>query len=136
MRAYLTIAVFLSVSLSTLRAQQPLASCVGIDANGVRHTWECNPAKPSPYVADTTKRVPPDYSYDARKARLEGTGLFRLHINVTTGRVINVAVLKSTGAAILDRSVLSALRRWQFKPRTWKEVDTPVTFSTSPQPRL
>jgi TonB family protein len=84
-------------------------------------------------VADKTKHVSPDYPYDARKARLEGTGLFRLHINVTTGKVIKVTVLKSTGAAILDRSVLSALRRWQFKPRTWKEVDTSVTFSISPR---
>jgi TonB family protein len=135
MRAYLSIGLFLYVSLSSTRAQYPLAGSAGVDAKGVRHTWDANPTKPAPYAADITKRVPPEYPFEARKARLEGAGLFRLQIDLATGKVIKATVLKSTGVVILDNSALWALRRWQFKPGTWKELDTPIAFSMSP-PRL
>ena len=121
--------------MPSIFAQYPLAGSAGVDAKGVRHTWDGNPTKPPPYAADVTKRVPPDYPYEARRACLEGSGLFRLQIDVATGKVIKATVLKSTGVVILDNSALWAVRRWQFKPGTWKELDTPIAFSMSP-PRL
>ena len=136
MRAHLIISIFLSVSIASIHAQSPtLSGSAGVDAKGVRHTWNANPTKRPPYAADITKRVPPDYPYEARKARLEGAGLFRVQIDLVTGKVIRAKVLKSTGEVILDNSALWALRRWQFKPGTWKELDTPIVFSMSP-PRL
>ncbi len=104
----------------------------GVDSKGVRHTWGANSTKPSPYRVDITKRVWPDYPFEARNWRLEGAGLFRVQIDLGTGKVVKATVLRSTGYVILDNSALGALRRWQFKPGTWKEMDIPISFSMSP----
>src|SRR5688572_31750670 len=115
MRAYLAMGLFLCVLLSSVHAQYPVAGGAGVDAKGVRHTWNANRTKRAPYFTDITKRVPPDYPFEARRARLEGSGLFRLQIDLATGKVIKATVLKSTGVVVLDNSALWALRRWQFK---------------------
>jgi TonB family protein len=117
-----------------------LGGGAGVDSKGVRHTWGANSklvftekdhsTKPPDRVV-ITKRVWPDYPFEARNWRLEGAGLFRVQIDLGTGKVVKAAVLRSTGHVILDNSVLSALRRWQFKPGTWKEVDIPFSFSRS-----
>ena len=109
-----------------------LGGGAGVDSKGVRHTWGANSIKPSPYHVAITKRVWPDLPVEARRWRLEGAGLYRIQIDLGTGKVVKATVLRSTGHAILDNSVLGALRRWQFKPGTWKEMDIPFSFSTSP----
>jgi TonB family protein len=132
MRAYLSIGLAVCVSFSSIHAQDSRQVSAGVDAKGVRHTWRGSLGNPPPYVSDSTKRVTIVYPYDARKARREGAGFFRLQIDLATGNVIKVTILKSTGAAILDKAALSAFRGWKFKPRTWKEIDVPVKFSLMP----
>jgi TonB family protein len=61
----------------------------------------------------------------------EGSGIFRLSLDLKTGRVIDVTVVKSTGHSTLDGSAIEALRQWQFKPGKWTKVDVPVTFGMS-----
>jgi TonB family protein len=82
-----------------------------------------------------TKVVPPAYPYEARRARQEGLGVFRLQLDLATGRVTKATILKSTGIVMLDNSALWALRRWQVKPGRWREIEFPISFSLSaPQP--
>jgi TonB family protein len=103
----------------------------GVDSKGVRHTWGANSTKLALYPGVITKRVWPDLPVEARRWRLEGAGLFRVQIDLGTGKVVKATVLRSTGHVVLDNSVLSALRGWQFKPGTWKEMDIPFSFSRS-----
>ena len=106
----------------------PQFGSAGVDSKGVRHTWGANSTKPAVVI---TKRVWPDRPVEARRWLLEGAGLFRVQIDLGTGKVVKATVLRSTGHVVLDNSVLSALRGWQFKPGTWKEMDIPFSFSRS-----
>jgi TonB family protein len=123
----------LCFALRAGQAQQPLlAGSVAVDVHGVRHKEDDRSSKPPVWMVDLIKHVPPEYSYDARRAHLEGAGLFRLELDVGTGRVSKASVLKSTGVTVLDNSALWALRRWRFTPGRWKEIDAPITFSMLP----
>src|SRR5215211_2319950 len=57
----------------------------------------------------------------------EGKGWFRLTLD-DTGRVLRVAVLKSTGHRELDASAVTALKQWRFKPVPENYVVMPVDF--------
>jgi TonB family protein len=59
----------------------------------------------------------------------EGSGIFRLSLDLKTGRVIDVTVVKSTGHSTLDGSAIEALRQWALKPGKWKQIDVPVKFA-------
>ena len=73
-------------------------------------------------------RVIPVYPYDARVQRLEGAGIFQLSIDRESGAVANVATLKTTGWAVLDRATIAAFRKWRFVPHTLNKVNIPVSF--------
>lgn len=108
------------------------ADSVGVDANGRRHTWPTGAPKNATWEADIVKMVPPAYRYEARRSHQEGSGRFRLQLDLATGKVTKVTVLKSTGVVMLDNKALWALRRWQMKPSRWRELEVPITFSMSP----
>ena len=67
----------------------------------------------------------------SRKLRSQGTGSFEIRIDPATGKVIEVVILKSTGARILDIECLRALRQWRFKPGRVRVVRHDVTFRLS-----
>lgn len=73
-------------------------------------------------------RVDPEYPFDARVHRLEGAGIFQLSINRENGLVTNVAIIKTTGWALLDRYTITAFRKWRFVPHTLDKVNIPVNF--------
>jgi TonB family protein len=102
-------------------AQQVVATA--IDAAGKRHFESRELPGPRPQ-----KFVMPVYSHGDRLTRRQGVGLFRMYIDLKTGFVTQVAVVKSTGWWSLDTSAVNALRKWRWKPGTWKEVDVPVRF--------
>jgi TonB family protein len=102
--------------------------CSAVDINGVRHR-KSDYGDRTPWDSDVTKFVRPDYPSNARASRIEGNGLFRVTLDITTGAVTNVAVLKSTGSSGLDHATIKAMQLWQWKPHRWKEVDVPVTFT-------
>ncbi len=58
----------------------------------------------------------------------EGKGWFRLTLD-DAGRVLRVAVLKSTGHRELDSSAVAALKQWRFKPVPHNYVILPVAFT-------
>jgi TonB family protein len=128
--------VYLGIPASSIVAEQPASQgSVAVDAKGVRHTWGAEWGEHPPWRADLTKMVPPAYPYEVRRARQEGSGIFRLQLDLATGRVTKATILKSTGIVMLDNSALWALRRWQWKPGRWREIEFPISFSLSaPQP--
>jgi len=84
----------------------------------------------SPARVDLIKTQAPAYPEVAKRWRVQGAGLFRVTLNPTTGRVANVAVLKSTGYRVLDASAIIALRAWRWRPGSkWRQVDIPIRFS-------
>jgi len=59
-------------------------------------------------------KTEPEYSEDARKARLQGTVLLRIVVD-TQGVASNIAVSKSLGLGLDDRAI-DAVKKWKFKP--------------------
>jgi TonB family protein len=104
-----------------------------MDARGVRHSWSNHKKSPS-WIDDAIKTVQPQYPFEARTRHITGSGLFRLTLDLSTGSVVKVAVIKSTGNPILDNSALTAFRQWRWKPGKWKEIDIPIAFTMAPRP--
>ena len=58
----------------------------------------------------------PQYPLGARLGHITGTGMFRLHVLLQTGRVNSLEVVQSTGHAVLDKAATDTLKAWRFKP--------------------
>ena len=71
----------------------------------------------------------PEYPYEARRQRATGSGVASLTIDVATGVVTDVRMVRSTGNPVLDNATISGLRRWRFKPGTVSAVQTPITYT-------
>ena len=99
-----------------------------VDAKGNRHTIAAHSGRFAPWVQDCVKCVAPYYSYGDRRLRHTGEGWFRIYLDLQTGVVTEIAVLKSTGFATLDDSAIAAFRRSRWKPGRWKQIDMPVRF--------
>jgi periplasmic protein TonB len=56
----------------------------------------------------------PEYSDDARRARLQGTVVLAIDVDVN-GRVTNVRVIRSLGMG-LDERAIAAVQKWKFRP--------------------
>lgn len=131
------IAITSSICLvfSALHGREPGAPVGGaVDARGVRHVASEYHGKIPPWVSDIVHWIGPEYSDRDRRLYNQGTGLFRLTLDLKTGAVLNITAVRSTGTSSLDRSALVALRQWRWKPGKWKEVDIPVTFRMSEGP--
>ena len=61
---------------------------------------------------------------------IQGNGLYRLDVDLNTGKVNQVTIIKSTGSAILDTASTSVFKRWIFRPGKWKEITIPTTVRT------
>jgi TonB family protein len=103
-----------------------------LDIHGIRH-YPTGGQQPT-WLTDAVARMGPEYSLYDRIHRHQGSGLFRLIIDPKNGIVGKVVVLKSTGFRTLDYAAIVAFRQWRWKPRIWKEVDFPVTFSMQQRP--
>ncbi len=60
------------------------------------------------------RKVDPEYSEKARKAKLNGTVLLRIVID-TNGKVARTAVVRGLGMG-LDQKAIEAVLRWKFQP--------------------
>jgi TonB family protein len=85
-------------------------------------------------MKDTIKIVPLKYPYQAMVRRIQGSGLFRLSLDLNTGSVSKVTVIQSTGSPMLDNSTSDTLHRWRWKPGRWREVDVHTTFTIGSKP--
>jgi len=74
--------------------------------------------------------VAPSPKYPAGASHLTGQAVIRLKLDRKSGNVLSVALIQSTGQALLDRAALDALKRWQAKPGVKPaSVDVPVVFT-------
>jgi periplasmic protein TonB len=71
----------------------------------------------------------PQYPYEARRARITGSGVILVRVDASSGAVTSVSVSQSTGSSLLDNAATDAFRRWRFKPGTVTSVRIPVTFT-------
>jgi TonB family protein len=82
-------------------------------------------------LPEALTKVPPEYSDDAKRARLEGTVLVQALVGAD-GRVKDTKVVKSISG--LDGAAVAAVRQWIFKPALSKGkpvavwVAVPVRF--------
>lgn len=70
----------------------------------------------------------PDYSFQARKQRLEGTGIFELKFDLATGHLREIHAVQSTGHALLDGACIRAFKQWRIKPHSVPKIRVPVNF--------
>jgi TonB family protein len=115
--------------MNTRGVTDPKASAV--DSTGVRHYLTEYPQGRLPWITDVISTRGPDYPAEERRRRHEGTGVFRLTLDLTTGAVRKITMTKSTGFRTLDDAAAFAFSRWRWKPGTWKEITMPVTFKLS-----
>src|SRR5262245_27348322 len=108
-------ALLISDSLKSQPASSPTAEpeSNAVDANGIHHRPSDYGDKNAPWMADRIKFVQPDYPAGARARHNQGTGFFRATLDLKTGSVTNVSVLKSTGSSELDTSAARAIRQWR-----------------------
>jgi protein TonB len=71
----------------------------------------------------------PKYPLAARLRGMTGAGAFDVKVDPETGAVIDVSVFRSTGFAILDRSAVTAIKDWKFRPHKVVKVRIPVRFT-------
>ena len=71
----------------------------------------------------------PAYPYEARRARVTGSGVAIMTVDRSTGYVTSAVMAQSTGSPILDNAATSAFRRWRFQPGTVSRVRVPITFT-------
>jgi len=114
----------------------PIDNGYAIDAHGKRQPnalcardviWACAPR----YPLRARSSDPTTWSRNAK-----GDGLFRLDINLKTGRVSQIRIIKSTGSAILDRASTGAFSRWVFMPGKWSAMIIPTTVRVTWVPVL
>jgi TonB family protein len=122
------------VTSEPVKAQSDPSSSIelessAVDAKGIRHRPSDYGDKRGPWMLDRIKAVQPGYPVEARARHNQGTGVFRITLDVNTGSVTSVVVVRSTGFSILDDSAITAIRLWRWRPGKWKEVEIPVAFT-------
>jgi TonB family protein len=93
------------------------------------------PAKPEKVqdikeaIALATYTPRPQYPYEARSRHVTGWGVILARVNLNTGLVTSVKMVRSTGSPILDYAALSAYRQWRFRPKIVTAVRFPFGFT-------
>ena len=132
----LLVSLTIPASLSALDAQSGSRSrdTSAVDAKGLRHYREDYPGHHPPWQDDMIQAFGPRYPYSDRAQHHDGVGLFCLTLDLKTGSVSKVTILKSIGFATLDSSAVATLLHWRWKPGKWKEINVPITFQIRSRP--
>jgi TonB family protein len=93
-----------------------------LSPNAVRLTPEAQKYQP---VLSAPK---PRSVKDAAGRYLSGNGFILVDLDWQTGAIKSIQLVKSSGNKQLDDSVLSALRKWKFRPATTTPVRIPFSF--------
>ena len=70
------------------------------------------------------------YPDEAQKKKLTGSGVYELQVN-RSGATAAVAIVKSSGSAVLDRAAKSAFLKWRFKPGVFRSIRVPVSWQVN-----
>lgn len=125
---FLTALLSVSVFGQTGRTAQPRDGWSAVNNSGKRLTQSMSPGRHPVWEKDVTKQPMPKYPYADRARHHMGRGLFRMEIDLQTGSVQKVTMIRSTGYNSLDEAATQALEKWRFRPNSWKEVTFPVEF--------
>ena len=72
----------------------------------------------------------PDYPYEARARQVTGAGVALFTIEPSSGNVSDVSMAQSTGSPILDNAIVSACRRWRFRPGSYDpHFKLPISYT-------
>ena len=95
-------------------ADAAAARAINVDPAGWRHNgWHrAFTGSVSPPVL--LWKTEPEYSEEARKAKVQGTVILRIEVDAR-GQAQAITVERSLGLGLDDRAV-EAVRRWKFKP--------------------
>ena len=100
-----------------------------VDARGVRYRTRDYGRTAPPWLKERIRGFAPDYPFADQVQRREGTGLFRLILDLKTGHVTKVVMLKSTGFITLDRCAVRSVQEWRWRPGKWREIEVPIKFT-------
>ena len=81
-------------------------------------------------VGNTTAAPGAAYPEEAQKMKTTGSGVYELRID-KGGRISSVAIVKSSGSAVLDKAATTAFKKWRFKPGVFQSVRVPVNWSVN-----
>ena len=81
-------------------------------------------------VGHTTAAPGAAYPEEAQKTKTTGSGIYELRID-KAGKISAVAIVKSSGSAVLDKAATTAFKRWRFKPGVFQSVRIPVSWSVN-----
>src|SRR5256885_11661339 len=70
------------------------------------------------------------YPEEAQKTKITGSGVYELRID-KAGKISAVAIVKSSGSAVLDKAATTAFKKWRFKPGVFQSVRIPVSWSVN-----
>ena len=77
------------------------------------------------------KSVKPTKSREASRRKLAGSGVFYITVDVKTGLIVSVKVVKSTGHPELDSDAIDALKQWRFNVAAVRNATVGVIFAPS-----
>src|SRR2546423_2036025 len=100
----------------------------GLDTHGVRHYGDQYPSR-APWMNDVIHTVSLEYPVSERALHHGGSGVARLTLDLKTGSVKKVTILRSTGFPILDRCAQTSFSQWRWIPSRWKEAEGPMPFT-------
>lgn len=81
----------------------------------------------------SARPVPPKYPRQARRRGVEGVATYEIWLD-EDGKQVKQALVNSSGALLLDKAALDAIKKWQFSPHTINgraiahRVQVPVRF--------
>jgi TonB family protein len=70
----------------------------------------------------------PEYSYEAKRRNLTGSGICVVTVDTATGTVTNATMFQSTGSPMLDKLTTQTFKTWRFKPGTVSKVRVPISY--------
>jgi TonB family protein len=70
----------------------------------------------------------PQYTYEAKRRNLTGSGTCVVTVDVATGRVTDARMFQSTRSPVLDKLTIQAFKSWRFKPGTVSQLRVPISY--------
>ncbi len=70
----------------------------------------------------------PQYTYEAKRRHLTGSGVCVMNVDTATGRVTDATMFQSTGSRFLDKFTIETFKDWRFKPGTVSQLRVPISY--------
>ena len=70
----------------------------------------------------------PEYTYEAKRRNLTGSGVCVVTVDTATGTVTDARMFQTTGSAILDKLTTQTFKSWRFKPGAVSQVRVPISY--------